>query len=159
MHMDLSAKNTAKSWIPRFWAKVDKRPDGCWMWTASVKEHGYGAFGIRAGLIRNAHAIAYELMKGPVPKGLELDHLCRNRACVNPDHLEAVTHVVNVRRGDAIASNHRRALARTQCAKGHPYIESNLYVNPQGRRKCRTCRKLLADKYKQAHGPLSKEYR
>jgi hypothetical protein len=84
-----------------FWAKVDKSGD-CWVWT-SVMHRGYGVYGSRARR-RKAHRWAWEFANGPVPAGLEIDHLCRNRACVRPDHLEPVTHAENVRR--AIRSGH-----------------------------------------------------
>lgn len=84
----------------RFWAKVDKTsdPNGCWLWTASVGSHGYGAFGVGQA-VKVAHRIAYELTVGPIPEGLHLDHLCRRHACVNPAHLHPVTLRENVGRG------------------------------------------------------------
>ncbi len=84
----------------RFWAKVDRSgPGGCWLWTASTRE-GYGYFGLGRrdeGMV-DAHRFAYELLVGPIPAGLEIDHLCRVRRCVNPPHLEAVTSAENKRR-------------------------------------------------------------
>lgn len=83
----------------RFWLKVDKTaPDGCWVWTAHIHRLGYGLFN-SGGRTRLAHRVSYELSGFELTDGLELDHLCRNRACVNPAHLEQVSHVVNVRRG------------------------------------------------------------
>ena len=89
----MSKKNLA--WHSRFWSKVDKRgPSECWNWLASKSPLGYGCFDKRG-----AHRVAYEALRGAVPVGLVLDHLCRNPGCVNPAHLEAVTHRENIRRG------------------------------------------------------------
>jgi hypothetical protein len=115
----------------RFWAKVAKT-EGCWLWTGAItKRTGYGAFGMQLGNVNRWHNVlphrfAYELLVGPVPEGLELDHLCFVRRCVRPEHLEPVT----------AAENHRRALARkTHCPKGHPYDTST------DKRECITCKR------------------
>ncbi len=81
----------------RFWAKVEKT-DGCWLWTGAENGRGYGTFWSE-GMVVRAHRWAYGHLAGPIPDGLDLDHLCRVKSCVNPDHLEPVTHRVNVRRG------------------------------------------------------------
>lgn len=126
----------------RLWAKVDKNgPNGCWIFMG-YKKRGYGRINV-AGKIRQAHRISYSLVKGDIPHGLEIDHLCRNHACVRVDHLEAVSHHENIKRGDA--GSHQ--LAKTHCPKGHAYSGSNLYVYKDGRRACRLCMT-----YKVRHG-------
>lgn len=89
----------------RFWPKVERVEDGCWLWTASLTGDGYGriSLGGKFGPMGLAHRVAYELLVGPIPEGLELDHLCRVRRCVNPEHLEPVTHAENVRRAQEAA--------------------------------------------------------
>lgn len=121
----------------RFWEKVDKtsNPDGCWVWLASCGSHGYGQIGSHSTVML-AHKFAYESEVGTVPIGLQLDHLCRNRKCVNPAHLEPVTQQENIRRGQSGAY----LAARTHCPRGHEYAGDNLYIRPDGRgRECRAC--------------------
>lgn len=132
----------------RFWTKVNRSgpwpllrhlSGRCWMWTASLRADGYGQFRIggRAdGRTVRAHRVAYELLIGPIPEGLVIDHLCRNRACVNPDHLEPVTHKVNVLRGEGVSAKAARA---TSCPYGHAYDKANTYWRRDGRRYCRAC--------------------
>lgn len=120
--------------MDRFWSKVEKGP-GCWEWTSQLDSRGrYGHFRLDGKVVR-AHRVAYELVKGPIPVGLQIDHLCRNPRCVNPDHLEAVTAQVNTLRGTSPAAAHA---AKTQCPQGHPYNDENTkwYRN---RRFCREC--------------------
>ncbi len=122
--------------LERFWAKVDKTAEnGCWNWTAGKIPQGYGQFNLTHKTACKAHRFAYIALVGPIPDGLVLDHLCRNRACVNPDHLEPVTQGTNARRGDAGAHN----ASKTHCPAGHPYSDANTEHARRGRR-CRTCR-------------------
>lgn len=115
---------------------------GCWEWTDRLQENGYGKLmhvGGRRGRHEWAHRAAYELFVGPIPDGLVLDHLCRNTACANPKHLEAVTHKTNCLRG---ASPAVRAGLANECTKGHQLSPANTYVQPKsGRRTCRICKK------------------
>ena len=91
----------------RFWSKADRTdPSGCWLWTAAVDEQtGYGRLGIGTRSVA-AHRIAFELFVGPIPDGMVIDHLCRVRRCVNPDHLEAVSQRENLLRGDTLTAAH-----------------------------------------------------
>lgn len=120
----------------RFWSKVDV--GDCWEWLGGRGNHGHGYLRI-ARATTMAHRYAWELLVGPIPDGLELDHLCRNPPCVNPDHLEPVTHRENLLRGAGVASQHA---ARTHCPQGHPYTLENTYDWSNGnrqRRQCKTC--------------------
>lgn len=114
-----------KTVLERFIEKYIVDPiTGCWLWTARINTNGYGHF-FHNGTMRDAHRVSYELHVGTVPDGLELDHKCRVRRCVNWDHLEPVTHKVNVHRGVGACANNAR---KTHCPKGHPYDELNSEV-------------------------------
>ena len=118
----------------RFWGKVVKQEDGCWKWIGCLDD-GYGRFW--DGRLVRAHRLAFEWIKKAIPKEMTLDHLCRNRACVNPDHLEVTSVKVNILRGVGIAAINSKV---THCPKGHPYDEENTYLTPDGWRDCRKCR-------------------
>lgn len=122
----------------RFWAKVEKT-EGCWLWQGSINPDGYGQIWVGDTLrMAKAHRFSYQLHKGEISEGLEIDHLCKVRRCVNPDHLDLVTHRENLLRGDTFQA---RNAAKTQCPKGHAYTPENTYVPPAGGRRCRACGK------------------
>lgn len=107
---------------------------GCWLWMGFINKGGYGR------LKRYfAHRVSYELMKGEIPAGLDLDHLCRNRACVNPDHLEPVTRQVNCQRGETGHITGAKKRAKTHCPQGHEYTSENTWIY-RGARKCIICK-------------------
>ena len=108
----------------------------CWVWTGSKNADGYASFGCFGIPGLKGHVIMYRIFKGDFPGGLELDHLCRNRTCVNPDHLEPVTTRENILKGNGFGAINAR---KTHCPKGHPYAGDNLYLTKIGRRRCRTC--------------------
>ena len=118
---------------PRFWENVDKTAE-CWFWTAALDQDGYGK--CRRDGVKRAHRVAYEELVGPIPNGLSLDHLCRNRACVRPDHLEPVTNRENLMRGATFAALNA---AKTHCPQGHEYTDENTCRKSNGSRICRTC--------------------
>lgn len=118
--------------IQRFFAKIDFTED-CWIWQASLDSKGYAQFTYK-GKNKRGHRVAFELMKGGLIGGMDLDHLCRNRACVKPEHLEQVTRSTNLRRGELWQSK------KTHCPKGHSYD----YIDNRGARRCKPCLKELA---------------
>lgn len=129
-------------------AHVSPEPNsGCWLWTGTINDSGYGRFNVSDRRER-AHRLLYEYLKGPIPEGLILDHLCRVRSCVNPDHLEPVTQGENVRRGMAGATQRARQLAKTHCPHGHDYTPENTSYNWRGARVCRACRNAQQRRYR-----------
>jgi len=135
----------------RFWQKVEVRgPVECWRWRGALAG-GYGQIGAGGthGLVMLAHRYAYEQAHGAIPEGLSLDHVCRNTWCVNPAHLEAVTHRENVLRGiGPTAANARK----THCRRGHPFTPENTRISVSGSRICRACDELrLASRPKASH--------
>jgi len=124
--------------VQRFWQLV-KKTNGCWLWEGHIGKNGYGYFAVGHQVPVLAHRYSYELAHGKIPDELEIDHLCRTRHCVNPQHLETVTHAENLGRGNMfdIGSLNRY---KTHCPKGHEYNETNAYYYKYGR-QCRLCKR------------------
>lgn len=124
-------------------ARIEVNAEGCWIWQGTTSSLGYSR---SAGGYSSVHQLAYALWKGPMPAGLEPDHLCKVRLCVNPDHLEAVTHRANsLRCSSPFADNARK----TQCVRGHEFTPENIIPTPTGGRRCRTCHNARTRAYKQ----------
>lgn len=122
--------------LEKILSKVDfESPGSCWPWTGQLFVNGYGR--LRPHL--RAHRVSYELFVGPIPAGMDLDHLCRVRRCVNPDHLEPVTRRENLARGAGFIG---QQLRKTTCLRGHPLAGTNLIPSKTGRRQCRECHNL-----------------
>lgn len=125
---------------------VDHETD-CWTWIGSCDRDGYGLIKIggRRGHLRAAHRVSYAEHKGAIPEGLEIDHLCRNTRCVNPNHLEAVTGQENRRRAGILMD--------AQCRNGHPRTVGNTYITPAGYRSCRDCHRRSSQRHRERTTP------
>jgi hypothetical protein len=129
----------------RFWDKVIASPSGCWCWAASGS-YGYGSYAPGGCGSRRAHRASYEALVGTIPENLQLDHLCRNRCCVNPAHLEPVTGQVNILRGTSPAARNAK---KTHCPKGHEYSPENVSL-VNGFRNCRVCHRAKIKRQRRA---------
>lgn len=125
---------------------------GCWKWTGYIKSNGYGTVGIgtREQGKDHAHRFVYSRLVASIPEGLEIDHLCRNRSCVNPTHMRLVSHAENMR----VARNWNRE--KTHCKHGHEFTEDNTGITAQGFRFCKACRRARSAKYRK--DPRVREY-
>jgi len=127
--------------VAHFKSRIDKSgPGGCWLWRGSQSRGGYGRYNETL-----AHRVAYELFVGSIPEGLTLDHLCRVRHCVNPEHLEPVTLGENLRRGESFSAVNAR---KTHCPRGHPLSGENLYRTKSGARCCLICKRAAWHRWK-----------
>lgn len=138
----------------RWWANVQegRHESDCWTWLGVPNASGYGTLKVgRRTFV--ASRFGYEMLVGPIPPGLHLDHLCRNRICVNPNHLEPVTSRENTLRGETLAA---KQVAQTHCIHGHELSGDNLRVDRRGKRVCRTCCALGAASWRVERGIGSK---
>jgi len=124
---------------------------GCWEWTGYLDRDGYGVLN-DSHRPKHAHRVSYQLFVGPIPLHMTIDHLCRNRPCVNPAHLEVVSRGENTLRGMSFSAINAR---KTACIHGHPFVGYNVYFRPSGGRSCRTCLKLRQRGYSKARKGLT----
>lgn len=146
----------------RFWEKVKPSDSGCWEWTASLNG-GYGAFHVGSRRMALAHRVAFVALCGEIPPGRQLDHLCRNRKCVNPEHLEPVSQRENILRGDGPSAYNA---SKTHCKRGHELTQGNVHEYRRGsgvRRVCRECMRIdsaiAGKKYRERNLEYGRQYR
>lgn len=142
-----------KATLQQKWEMSVRKTKGCWIWKGSLSQ-GYGHIKAKHKNFA-AHRLGYELLIGEIPVGKVLDHLCRNRACVNPHHLEIVTHKINILRGVGRAAMEARMKS---CINGHLLVGDNLYIRPKdGKRRCRLCNKRASKEWRERTFGLTKE--
>lgn len=162
-------------WPERFWLRVERTESGCWLWRGTVGKKGYGyVYEPASGRDLRVHRVAYELVIGPIPEDLELDHLCSVRSCVNPAHLEPVNHAENIHRGflrnpqrayghnDSGSGGRTRRYFKLFCHSGHKRTTTTIYIRPDGLMECLLCKRAhrLASKYRarQRRKEVTQEY-
>lgn len=152
--VDYQRKNT--NTLDDILRRIKVLDNGCHELLQPSEYDGYTRVSI-SGKIITLHRLVYEHRRGPIPDGLVLDHLCLNKSCCNPDHLEAVTNAENILRGTSAAAWFAR---RTHCDAGHPFFGSNLYIEPDtGARRCRECRRIKARQWRQDHPGYHRQFR
>jgi len=127
---------------------------GCWNWKSPINTKGYGKAYYKKKNC-SAHREVYKYIVGEIPEGLVIDHLCRNRKCVNPKHLEPVTNKENQMRGEGISAINAR---KTHCIRGHEFTEENTIIFAKTRRRCRKCARVFSDIYDLSKRPIPKRY-
>lgn len=140
--------------IKEYFVQRINKTECCWLWSGSLTDGGYGKIGHSKYRDALAHRIAYELFKGPIPKGKQLDHLCRIRACVNPLHLEPVTLKQNVFRGVGITAKNR---LKTSCCRGHDFTKENTSFTEEGHRVCKMCANIRSKKFYHLKSPTPRK--
>lgn len=120
---------------------------GCWIWLGACQPTGYSVVRFN-GKAARAHRVIYKIVFGSIPEGFELDHLCRVRCCVNPHHMEPVTHTENLRRGETIGAKNRM---KTHCSNRHELTAENIWIDGKGRRRCRQCNRDNVRQWKRKH--------
>jgi hypothetical protein len=128
-------------YLDKLMSKVEKQENGCWIYTGPKFKNGYGRF-YYPDNGQFAHRFSYEHFNGSIPKGLQIDHLCMNKLCVNPEHLEAVTLQENIRRFNK---------TRTHCKRGHEFTKENTYLKNGNKRICRICNAMHGKAYQDSH--------
>lgn len=143
-----------KNFPNHFFTFVNKTQNGCWEWIGRLSPSGYGLFTL-CGYVIHSHRISYEFHKSKIPKKAVIDHLCRNRKCINPDHLEAVTQKENIHRGLGVAAQN---ILKTHCVRGHEYTKENTTILKHGYRECKKCRKIhTVNRYQRHKSNLKKK--
>jgi hypothetical protein len=138
--------------VQRFWRLAGAtRSLGCWLWEGSLNGYGYGRLVVGDERVR-AHRFAWETFVGPIPEGMTIDHLCLNKRCVNPAHLEVVTSAENTRRAGPLTR-----LRHETCRGGHAWTPENTYTRSSGRRQCRACMNEYVEKYRQRRRLAAKQ--